>query len=79
MCLSDGPSLPPSFPRLLPYHRVRLLPPSFSRLLPYHRVRLVEPVILTPISPYFPNKPLTPPSLPQVTSASIVSLPLTDS
>jgi len=56
------PSLPPSL-----HPSFVSLPPS----LPHHRVRLVEPVISTPISPYFPQKqnmtlphPPLPPSLP---------------
>jgi len=43
------------------------LPPSLPPSRPPHGVRLVEPVILTPMSPYFPHfciSPLTPPCLP---------------
>jgi len=69
------PSLHPSIPPSLPP-----LPPSLAS----HRVCLVEPIILTPISPYFPPTPpnslLTsplPPALPPSLPPSLsVILPL---
>ena len=64
-------ALPPSLPSSLPS-----FPSSLPSSPPHHRVQLIKPVILTPISPYFPKKkshrptqvplpPSLPPSLPQ--------------